>query len=795
MEDVMRKAVRMLFVLFGWMLMFETTAIAEIVTFTFTGRVTFLQDSGNVIGGKFAIGNAVSGRFVYDTNASPEAGGGSCCAFYRFTGPPAVFEVTVQSQVGPMTFTGDGSTEPWRALTVFVQNDVPFEAFGALSSGGTASNWPLPLLSSPTMEIVLGDSNPPQNLLSSNALPTQLDLTRADLVQGSIRSGRFGPGELGYQIVFSLDSITSSVAPPPPISRLPVVVIPGIMGTYLYEVQPLLPDDLIWIDVDEAVQFEKDEFLYNLLLDSSGNSIEQIKNGSILDGSILGLSRLFTNKYRDLLDSLRAAGYRDGETLFVFPYDWRLNNAVNAQILRDFINHEVLSRSGQTKVDIVAHSMGGLVARYYAAQLGGEAKINKIIYIATPHQGAPKAFGTLAFNNRLLDNFLTFDGINVNTLADIARTMPSVFQLLPRQPFIFVEPQREFLTLEQSYLQRPAGPLQSSRWVDLANSFHSAIDRQLQVEQFSIIGSGLPTVDGLRLRLPEAGSGSWKLRTGNGDITVPFSSATLAGAVSFYFNGNVKDKEVEHADLANDPMIRDLVLKILRNDLGELPDRISREPFQLPSTFNWYTASPVRVTIRDEIDRVNGFVADESLVRDIPGSDFFRFEDSEGGFLLADQNYQIELRGTATGVFSLSFEETDGSQVVLRTISFNNVPVGSNSRAHFELTAGFPMLQLDVDGDGITDIWVIPNAPLPPLSYLTGLQKLITSYILPRGIETSLTSKARAAVEAIDRGQTTAARNVLNSLANELNALSGLNINKEDADGLIKIIGILTGRL
>ena len=209
----MRKAVRMLFVLFGWMLMFETTAIAEIVTFTFTGRVTFLQDSGNVIGGKFAIGNAVSGRFVYDTNASPEAGGGSCCAFYRFTGPPAVFEVTVQSQVGPMTFTGDGSTEPWRALTVFVQNDVPFEAFGALSSGGTASNWPLPLLSSPTMEIVLGDSNPPQNLLSSNALPTQLDLTRADLVQGSIRSGRFGPGELGYQIVFSLDSITSSVAP------------------------------------------------------------------------------------------------------------------------------------------------------------------------------------------------------------------------------------------------------------------------------------------------------------------------------------------------------------------------------------------------------------------------------------------------------------------------------------------------------------------------------------------------------------------------------------------------------
>jgi len=49
------------------------------------------------------------------------------------------------------------------------------------------------------------------------------------------------------------------------------------------------------------------------------------------------------------------------------------------------------ARSGAKTVDLVAHSMGGIVARYYVQMLGGESSIRNLITLATPHQGIPWA--------------------------------------------------------------------------------------------------------------------------------------------------------------------------------------------------------------------------------------------------------------------------------------------------------------------------------------------------------------------------------------------------------------------
>lgn len=52
----------------------------------------------------------------------------------------------------------------------------------------------------------------------------------------------------------------------------------------------------------------------------------------------------------------------------------------------------VLAITGADKVMIVGHSMGGVVSRYYVQQLGGDAKVDTVITLGTPHRGTYAAY-------------------------------------------------------------------------------------------------------------------------------------------------------------------------------------------------------------------------------------------------------------------------------------------------------------------------------------------------------------------------------------------------------------------
>lgn len=48
----------------------------------------------------------------------------------------------------------------------------------------------------------------------------------------------------------------------------------------------------------------------------------------------------------------------------------------------------ILERSGTEKIDMICHSMGGLVARHYISHLGGDKKVERLVTIGTPHHGS-----------------------------------------------------------------------------------------------------------------------------------------------------------------------------------------------------------------------------------------------------------------------------------------------------------------------------------------------------------------------------------------------------------------------
>ncbi len=97
----------------------------------------------------------------------------------------------------------------------------------------------------------------------------------------------------------------------------------------------------------------------------------------------------FVKEYDGIINSLTTAGYEQNKDFYVFPYDWRKNLDNLADDLNSFIASKNIT---QRKIDIVGHSMGGLVARTYL-QKYGSPMVNKVVTAGSPHKGIIDAYG------------------------------------------------------------------------------------------------------------------------------------------------------------------------------------------------------------------------------------------------------------------------------------------------------------------------------------------------------------------------------------------------------------------
>lgn len=101
----------------------------------------------------------------------------------------------------------------------------------------------------------------------------------------------------------------------------------------------------------------------------------------LLVHGILGQRHIYWNLFRR---RLIADGYRVHE--IILPYYMLGDIRIAARILADKIEATMVG-DGVDKVDLVCHSAGGLVARYYLTYLKGASHVNHLITLGTPHHG------------------------------------------------------------------------------------------------------------------------------------------------------------------------------------------------------------------------------------------------------------------------------------------------------------------------------------------------------------------------------------------------------------------------
>ena len=245
--------------------------------------------------------------------------------------------------------------------------------------------------------------------------------------------------------VVLIESLTSRRGLDPSLIRVPAdrddipttVIIPGILGSEL-----LRPDGTpVWLNARNAIGSYDLSLPLTLPLHASRDDL--------VPGTLLGTEALFPrlfgfSEYADLLELLRGAGFqplRDtppaGASFHVFGYDWRRDLVESARDLHETL--EALAhrrRNPQARFNIVGHSMGGLVARYYLrygtaepeddapVTWAGARRIQNLVVVAAPNGGSIAALDTILNGSKV--------GFSSTTLSPaVVAGMPAIYQLLP----------------------------------------------------------------------------------------------------------------------------------------------------------------------------------------------------------------------------------------------------------------------------------------------------------------------------------------------------------------------------
>lgn len=210
----------------------------------------------------------------------------------------------------------------------------------------------------------------------------------------------------------------------------PVIIVPGITASILQDDYPLRTED-VW-----SMVFNKE--YDRIALHPDDIRYEAKEPAHIITGRIFAI-------YNDLIEQLRheLTSKADEPTpVYPFPYDWRHDIRETAKKLREFIQ-EVCDRTKllrhykdyEGKVDLVGHSMGGLLICEYLSQFDNEKMIGKIATLGTPYQGSIEALVKITTGMGMLAG-----SIPSEREREAARMTTAVYQLLPSFKGAFVDP-------------------------------------------------------------------------------------------------------------------------------------------------------------------------------------------------------------------------------------------------------------------------------------------------------------------------------------------------------------------
>ncbi|GAA1378313.1 alpha/beta fold hydrolase [Catellatospora chokoriensis] len=216
----------------------------------------------------------------------------------------------------------------------------------------------------------------------------------------------------------------------------PIIFVPGIMGSFLEDGD----GNEVWPNQQYAAD-PWDFLLKDLKLNNDGYTaccgVKLGRRGMIAETA-------GTDVYRSTVEHLMSNGYvldrnnkpEPNETLFLYPFDWRRSAQANATALLQLVDR-IRDVTGHDKVNILAHSQGGLVVRAMLSLAGSYGRVNRVVTLGTPNLGAALAISVMKYKLSCMPPASLLGGciLNRDTVRDVAQNFSGLLELLPSDPY------------------------------------------------------------------------------------------------------------------------------------------------------------------------------------------------------------------------------------------------------------------------------------------------------------------------------------------------------------------------
>ncbi len=525
--------------------------------------------------------------------------------------------------------------------------------------------------------------------------------------------------------------------------------------------------------------------LSSLMLDENGKAIPPLlPEYNVYARDVIDEAYGTFNIYKSFLDSLEKLKSVDHSIAdySAVPYDWRFSlddtlgngtkSGLNISYLSPSVDPYIISElrrlasgSQNGKVTIIAHSMGGLVAKALVKRLqdSGDpllSKIDKIIFVAVPQLGTPSTIPALlhGYDQSIPAQFASFD-LNPQEARNLGHNMPSAYNLLPSAKY-FESIQTPVVTFAsdltdwasrygatttsevslRNFLADTYGRVASdasdtntpdslrSNLLTQSEGAHNYLDNWTPptgLKVIEIAGWGIPTtISGVRYIKDGGGIKPEAITTIDGDGTVVAPSALYSNGVGvdrYWIDEGLWNKKhsrpgplgLKHKDILEITDLIGLIKNTINNQSPSNSQYLSTSTPNNPGTHLVYSLhSPLTLDAYDNIGNHTGISTSTGLIEEnIPGSYYLKFGDIKYIFTDTDLPIHIFMNGYANGTFTFNIEELQGDSY-LSNVTFKDIPTTSSTKVSIDtqtdINSVSPM-RVDLNGDSTIDFSIGPK--------------------------------------------------------------------------------------